>query len=111
MPQKGITALFHVINRVRANSTAGLTLPEIDDLTLLGEVHGLAVGIVDDVAYVGFSHALASWTVERALGQLWVARIADGAGRPCDGWQKAARSIEEAMTRIVADSETEGWDR
>lgn len=103
--------MFHVINRVRANSTAGLTLPEIDDLTLLGEVHGLAVGIVDDVAYVGFSHALASWTVERALGQLWVARIADGAGRPCDGWQTAARSIEEAMTRIVADSETEGWDR
>ncbi len=103
--------MSHAIDRVRASSTAGLTSPEKDDLTILGEVHGLAVGIVDDVAYVGFSPTLASWTVEQALGQLWVARIADGAGRPCDGWQMAVRSIEEAMTRIVADSETEGWDR
>jgi len=85
--------------------------PEIDDLMILGDVHGLAVGIVDDVAYVGFSHGLASWTVERACGTLLVARIADGMGRPCDGWQMATRSIEEAMSRIVADSETEGWNR
>jgi len=40
-----------------------------------------------------------------------VARIADGVGRRCDGWRVAVKSIEDAVTRIVADSEIEGWDR
>jgi len=98
-------------DRSRTSSQIGLTSSEMDDLIILGDVHGLPVGIFDDVAYVGFSHAVASWTVERACGHLLVARIADGMGRPCDGWQMVARSIEEAITRIVADSDTEGWDR
>jgi len=103
--------MSHTLDRVRISSPAGLTCSEIDDLIILGDVLGLAVGIVDDVAYVGFSHALASWTVERACAHLLVARIADGMGRPCNGWQMATRSIDEAFTRIIADSETEGWDR
>ena len=103
--------MSQAIDRARARSRTSFTWRERDDLTTLGYVHGLAVGIIDEVAYVGFSHAIASWTVERVTGELRAARIADGMGRRCDGWRVAVRSIEDAMTRIVADSETEGWDR
>jgi len=72
---------------------------------------GLSVAIIDDIAYVGFSPNLASWTVARVSKAFRVARIADGVGRRCDGWRVAVKSIEDAVTRIVADSEIERWDR
>lgn len=84
---------------------------EKDDLTNLGYVYRLPVVFIDDVAYVGFSYTVASWTIERAAGKLWVTRFADGVGCPCDGWRVAVASVEDAMARVRADSETEGWNR
>ncbi len=103
--------MSHALAQVADSSPAVFTWREREDLTTLADVHGLAVGIIDDVAYVGFSHVLASWTIERVSEKFLTTRIADGMGRRCSGWQIAVRSVEDAMTRIVADSEAEGSNR
>ena len=103
--------MFQAVDQSIAGSPTAFTWREREDLITLADMHGLGVSIIDDVAYVGFSPALASWTVARLSEEFRVARIADGVGRRCDGWCVTVRSIEDAMTRIVADSDKEGWDR
>ncbi len=103
--------MFQAVDQNIAGSPTAFTWREREDLITLADMHGLGVSIIDDVAYVGFSPALASWTVARTSEEFRVARIADGVGRRCDGWCVTVRSIEDAMTRIVADSDKEGWDR
>ena len=103
--------MFQAIDQANASNPTVFTWREREDLITLADMDGLSVAIIDDVAYVGFSPNLASWTVARVSKAFRVARIADGVGRRCDGWRVAVKSIEDAVTRIVADSEIEGWDR
>ena len=103
--------MFQAVDPIIADSPTAFKWREREDLITLADMHGLGVSIIDDVAYVGFSPALASWTVARTSEEFRVARIADGVGRRCDGWCVTVRSIEDAMTRIVSDSDKEGWDR
>ena len=103
--------MFQAVDQTIAGGPTAFKWREREDLITLADVHGLGLSIIDDVAYVGFSPALASWTVARMPEDVRVARIADGVGRRCDGWCVTVRSIEDAMTRIVADSEIESWDR
>ncbi len=103
--------MFRTGDQTITDSVTVFTWREREDLITLADMHGLGVAFIDDVAYVGFSPALASWTVARTSEEFQVARIADGVGRRCDGWRVTVCSIEDAMTRIVADSEIEGWDR
>ena len=103
--------MSQVIDQDHASSPTLFTWRERDELTALGDIHKLPVGFIDDVAYVGLSYTVASWTVERASGMLWVTRFADGVGCPCKGWRVAVDSVSDAMARVRADSETEGWNR
>ena len=103
--------MSQAVDQTIAGSPTAFTWREREDLTTLADMHGLAVGIIDDVAYVGFSPALASWTVERVSEKFLTTRIADGMGRRCSGWQMAVRSVEDVMSRIVADSEVKGSNR
>ena len=103
--------MFQAVDQNITSRPTAFTWRAREDLITLADMHGLGVSIIDDVAYVGFSPDLASWTVARISEEFRVARIADGVGRRCDGWRVAVGSIEDAVTRIVADSEVEGWDR
>ena len=103
--------MSQVIDQDHTSSSTVFTWRERDELTTLGDVYRLSVGFIDDVAYVGLSYTVASWTIKWASGRLWVARLADGVGCPCEGWRVAVSSIEDAMARVRADSETEGWNR
>ncbi len=103
--------MFQADDQAAARGPTVFTWREREDLITLADMHGLGIAMIDDVAYIGFSSALASWTVARVSEEFQVARIADGVGRRCDGWRVAVGSIEDAVTRIVADSEIEGWDR
>ena len=103
--------MFQAIDQTAANSPTVFTWREREDLITLADMQGLGASIIDDVAYVGLSPSIASWTVARVSEEFRVTRIADGVGRRCDGWCVTVKSIEDAITRIVADSDIEGWDR
>lgn len=103
--------MSQVITQDYTSRPAAFTWREMEDLTTLGYIHRLSVGFINDVAYVGLSYTVASWIIERASGKLWVARFADGVGCRCEGWRVAVDTIEDAMVRIRADGETEGWNR
>ena len=103
--------MSQVIEQDHIRGAFRFTWGEKEELKTLGDIHRLPVGFINDVAYVGLSYAVASWTIKRAFGRLWVARFADGAGCLCDGWHVAVDSIADAMARVRADGETEGWNR
>ncbi len=103
--------MSQVIDQDHTRSPTPFTWSERDELTFFADVHRLPIGFIDDVAYVGLSYTVASWTIKRASGRLWVAPFADGVGCLCEGWRVAVDSIADAMARVRADSETEGWNR
>jgi len=91
---------------------AGLTADEMDDLTIWGHAHGLEVvidsageGFPVEVAYVGYGYGLASWTLHRGEGHLWLARIANRSGQPCENWLGTVSSVEEAIAKITLATE------
>ena len=92
-------------------TSTDLTASEMDDLTVWGQAHRLEVvieaagdDIAVDVAHVGYGYGLASWTIHRGNGHVWLARIGDQSGQPCEGWLGAVGSMSAAMDRIIAQA-------
>lgn len=102
-----------IARRTAAPGPTHFTSGETQRLAAWGQAHGLEVviepadaAITDEVMYVGYGQGPASWTLHRSNGHLWLARIGDRSGQPCEGWLAAVGSIEAAIAWITAGPTT-----
>ncbi len=59
----------------------------------------------EEMASVGYGEGITSWIIYRADGYLWLCRIEDRATQDCEGSKESVDSIEEALARIIIDTE------
>ena len=81
-------------------------------LVAWGDENGLEVSInpantgqVEGMICVGYGEGVASWTIYRADGQLWLCSIENRTEQGCEGLKVAVASIEDALARIIVDTE------
>ena len=81
-------------------------------LVAWGDENGLEVSIkpagaayAAEMAFVGYGEAIAPWTIYRADGHLWLCHVEARAGQGCEGSRMAVESIEDALDRIIIDTE------
>ncbi len=55
--------------------------------------------------FVGYGEGMAHWTIYRADGQLWLCCIGDRTEQGREGWKVAVASVDDALARIIADTE------
>ncbi len=59
----------------------------------------------EEMAFVGYGEGIASWIIYRADGHLWLCHVEDRAGQGCEGSKMAVESVEDALNRIIIDTE------
>ncbi len=81
-------------------------------LVAWADEHGLEVSIkpagagqAEGMIFVGYGEGVVHWTIYRADGHLWLCRIEDRTEQGREGSKVAVGSVEEAMTRIMVDTE------
>ncbi len=81
-------------------------------LVAWADEHGLEVSIrpasaghAEGMIFVGYGEGVAHWTIYRADGRLWLCRIEDRTEQGREGSKVAVTSIEDALARIIVDTE------
>lgn len=62
-------------------------------------------GQADGMIFVGYGEGVAHWTIYRADGHLWLCRIGDRTEQGREGSKVSVGSIEDALARIMTDTE------
>ncbi len=81
-------------------------------LVVWADKHGLAASIKppgaenpDGIIFVGYGEGIAHWVIYRADGHLWLGRIEDQTERGREGSKIAVESVDDALARILLDTE------
>jgi len=57
------------------------------------------------MAFVGYGEGIASWIIYHADGHLWLCHLKDRAGQGCEDSKMTVESVEDALNRIIVDTE------
>ena len=82
-------------------------------LVVWADENGLEVSIKpagagqsEGMIFVGYGEGVVHWTIYRADGQLWLCRIEDRTERGREGSKVAVASVENALAKIMIDTES-----
>lgn len=99
-------------NRSTTTSRTDFMADEMAFLVAWGDENGLEVSIkpagadqAEEMAFLGFGDGIASWNIYRADGFVWLCHVEGRAGEGCEGSRVAVESVEEALTRIIIETE------
>jgi len=59
----------------------------------------------EGMIFVGYGEGVVHWTIYRADGHLWLCRIEDRTEQGREGSKVAVGSVEDALARIMVDTE------
>jgi hypothetical protein len=100
------------INRSTVSSLSGFTAVEVAGLVAWGDRHRLEVVMKPAgadfggrIAVVGYGEGTPSWAIYRAAGDIWVDFIPDPSGQGFERYTVEVASLEDAMARIIAETE------
>jgi len=99
-------------SRSRTTGRTGFMADERTYLVEWGDEAGLEVSFklavtesAEEMAFVGYGEGITSWIIYRADGYVWLCRIEDQAAQGCEGSKEVVESVEEALARIIIDTE------
>ncbi len=76
-----------------------------DEHDLEVSIKPAGVGQAEGMIFVGYGEGVVHWTIYRAKGHLWLCCIEDRTEQGREGSKVAVESVEDALARIMLDTE------
>jgi len=76
-----------------------------DEHDLEVSIKPAGAGQADGMIFVGYGEGVVHWTIYRAEGHLWLCCIGDRTEQGREGSKVTVASVEDALARIMVDTE------
>lgn len=100
------------VNRTATTAHIDFRADERASLVAWADKNGLEASVepaggdyLNGMIFVGYGEGVAHWTIYRADGHLWLCRVEDRIEQSREGSKMAVKSVEDALARIIVDTE------